>query len=432
MANDNVAGAPTEGVAKLAGEASLLLEQLRDLSFLEDRKLATAETKSILERAEVASASVVERQRLNAYFLLRWMETGGKLIDAPKAATVPQQAILHLHEIMGCSGQPLLGARLVKFYRKKWKGHGLGRWGQIVSSIRVDGPRFRDDPAADVQVVRCEGATSTLIVFTGLRHALGIPLALAYRCWLSHLNANVIFLRDFSNCLFVNGIRSVGDHNASVTRLRSILGELGSQRVSTIGFSAGSFGAYFYGALLDVDQVVALAGPTSLDIGLEFINKQTYQKAADLRRSGKIPWPDIRQMLIERPAVSVRCFYAENNVADALQAKNLEGLANVELNCIPDSADHYVLGILHRQGRLDGVLRTAAGSPPPVADVQLRKKRKRLRPPKLNAKGLDQGAAPATESPVSAAASPPPAKRKRARRARETATDKAETTGSQA
>jgi hypothetical protein len=128
-----------------------------------------------------------------------------------------------------------------------------------------------------------------------------------------------------------------------------------------LGFSSGGFGAHYYGNRLGLDSIYAFSGPASLDIGLEYENKQHFRAVKNLYDQGKIPWPNIRDMHAARPDINVECYYAQDNLPDARQALYLNDLPNVQITGIPRSAAHFAPGLLAEDGRLEPILARAAG-----------------------------------------------------------------------
>ncbi len=351
-----------ESIVETAATPADLLARMRDLSFRADREAAAAGMRTALQAFDaLGTAGGEPAARANAYRQVLAVDATGSLAAAA-AANAPMRAVIQVNELLQRSGRLDVAAAVVQAYHRAWPGHeALRMLATMTRGIgRPDGT-FRDDAARDMQVVRKAGAGATLLVFTGVNHGFGMSLNLLHHFWLSALNANVIFLRDFEGLLYLGGVGSLGDEAATLDALGATIRDLGAPRVATLGFSLGNFAAIYYGIRLAAQHAIAFAGPTSLDIGLQFPNKQSYPKVKALHDAGKLPWPDLRAMLAAAPGLQVRCFYSEQNRADRLQGENLRGLDNVRITPLAGSAAHFTLEQLAVEGKLAGILREAAG-----------------------------------------------------------------------
>src|SRR5262249_44224483 len=123
---------------------------------------------------------------------------------------------------------------------------------------------FHDDLTKDVQIVQREHADAAVLAFCGVGQKLGAPLPVVHR-WLGKLPAHVVYLPDFQNSFYINGIRSLGqDRPATLKALREIVRRLGARRIFCYGCSAGTLGALQYGVALEAEAVLCLAGSVNL------------------------------------------------------------------------------------------------------------------------------------------------------------------------
>lgn len=209
--------------------------------------------------------------------------------------------------------------------------------------------RLGDDVDRDVQVVATSAAT-TFVLFCGVAHRFGVSLNIL-DLFLDGLAANVIYLRDRNQSLFLQGIRALGDFDTSVTRLRALLAKLGSARVVCIGNSAGVYGALLFATALPADQALCLAGPTTLAHGMEQKeNRPIYLKLKQLVAARRIVVPDLPAAL-RRSGVPVRYICSEGNTFDRLQADTLKGIPDTVIETVP-GAGHAVIATLAAAGKL--------------------------------------------------------------------------------
>jgi len=220
--------------------------------------------------------------------------------------------------------------------------------------------QFRDEPTADVQVIAKPGASTTFVVFCGIRHQFGINLNVLHHCWLAKYGANIVYLRDFSEALYLSGIRSLGYVEETVDALRATFASLGTQRLICIGNSAGVFGCLYYAVRLNAELALCFSGPSSLDIGLEFTEKQSYRRIQDLHQQGKAHWPNLRDLYRQHADVRASLHFGDQNVADRKQAENLAGPPNVSLHPLHGISRHFIIDQLVRMGVFQDALASAA------------------------------------------------------------------------
>ena len=215
-----------------------------------------------------------------------------------------------------------------------------------------------DKPWLDYQVIDRKAKT-TMILFCGHAHRFGVELN-AVALWLRSLPVNLIYLRDFNLRLYLAGLESIGNIDESITRLKKDLTALGTERIVTMGNSGGVHGALHYGYLLEADQVLCFAGPTSLKAGVEEASERPIYEIIDqMVQSGELKAPDLRECF-QRSGISVRYFYGQDYEFDAAQVATLEGLPNVTIEPLSEWSRHVVIGEMARRDLLKDILAKAA------------------------------------------------------------------------
>lgn len=209
---------------------------------------------------------------------------------------------------------------------------------------------FRDDPAAEVQVVPRPGSRTVLFVFTGGAHRFFGPLVVMHQ-WFRRLDASIVYLRDLDGMFYAGGIGSLGPgYDDTIGGLFGIVGSLGAARILCTGSSSGAFGALRYGLDLSAEGVLSLSGPSRLDSsGQRVLMRQRR------RRPSAIPIdPDTLDMAAvyrrARRRPSVRMTFGERNEIDRTEAENMAPLAGVLLDPIPGVEEHNILPSLGRDG----------------------------------------------------------------------------------
>jgi len=216
---------------------------------------------------------------------------------------------------------------------------------------------FHDDTSRELQVVRHAGARTAILCFcAGGSQRLGMPLN-AFHRWVGRLPASVIYLRDFRNQFFLDGIPALGAGlQASLAGLRKILLELEAQRVLCFGVSVGGFAALYYGLQIRAARVAALCGAVTLEPGF---NEHLRWTGAARRLTEGYPGLALDMVKEYTPASrapQVSLVYGEQNWDDRLHAEYMASLACARLRPLPGFDGHNVVIELVRRGELAGLL----------------------------------------------------------------------------
>jgi hypothetical protein len=227
---------------------------------------------------------------------------------------------------------------------------------------------FRDEPAAEIQVVRRSDCDAVLLCFCAREGTLGFPLNFIHE-WLGRLPVSLIYIKDFRDLYGTRGYASLGpDRASSVAALRRLARDLGGKRIYVLGASFGGYPALYYGLQVGAEGVFSLGGMTDLtrdfneSLGplprhyLNFI-QQVPEHATNLR--------DI-YAAAERPPHVLLAFSAEHP-RDRPQAERLAGLPTVELISVSGESHHNVVHPLIRKGQfLPLLLRLLSDLPSPL------------------------------------------------------------------
>lgn len=145
----------------------------------------------------------------------------------------------------------------------------LEGWISLLPEEQAKVSPFHDDPSAAWQFVPASSSAERndrmLIVFCGMAQRFGgCPLPLMH-CHLGRLGVHLLYLRDFDNLFYLNGLPS-DDYNfaSTIQRIRALSQQHGAERILTIGSSSGGFEALHWGLELSAERIVSLAGPTNL------------------------------------------------------------------------------------------------------------------------------------------------------------------------
>lgn len=210
-----------------------------------------------------------------------------------------------------------------------------------------------------------EGQASEAIalVFTGLADQAMFPLPIFDR-YLATLNLTAVYLRDHNRLLYNNGISSLAsDFAGTVKSLHSLVSDLGTRRLITIGTSAGGYAAIRYGLALDAECIVGFSAPTNLTA--DFLADDGRGRAV-ARRLQTLPADALDALPLiqarERPT-PIHLVYGEDMREDRRHALHLEGASGVNLHPLPGVDIHGSLGVLAQEKKLLPFLTSVALRP---------------------------------------------------------------------
>ena len=90
---------------------------------------------------------------------------------------------------------------------------------------------FRDQPGAEVQIVRNPESEAVLLCFCAAEGTLGLPLNFVHQ-WLGRLPVSLVYIKDFRDLSGALGFPSLAPGRAgSIAALRRIAEELGAKRI---------------------------------------------------------------------------------------------------------------------------------------------------------------------------------------------------------
>lgn len=237
---------------------------------------------------------------------------------------------------------------------------GLRKNRRVLENTPPDAPHRRETRDADVDFFETPGAERTIVGFSGLNgNCLGIGWTTFYRAVAAPTLSNLIVLKDFQRRLYLDGLPSLGDLEASVAALAAQLEPYREQgEVIFVGGSGGTFGALMFAArIAGIERVVALSGPTSLELGGQNEDKQVYAEILGLIDAGHLPHADIPSLVRGSGIRRVDFFVSGGNGFDMSQMTNLLEKTDVVVPHIYDTSDHVMTDLTVEDGRLCAVVR---------------------------------------------------------------------------
>lgn len=224
---------------------------------------------------------------------------------------------------------------------------------------------------ADFICIEEPGSDLAIVVFTGLNHQVGVPLAELYER-LRPLKAHFVALRDMKRLLFLGDLPYLGSSpGESAPLLRSRIETMGASRIVVLGNSAGGFGALLYGGLMKADAIVGYAAVAQIDLPAES-RRFGVKRRIEAKASTWMAAPGCRLRAME-PPIPILLNYGADMALDARQAESLASTPGVRLRPLPGYAQHSVLVELIKTDRFLPELRQFLGEVDPslLEDQQL-------------------------------------------------------------
>jgi hypothetical protein len=216
---------------------------------------------------------------------------------------------------------------------------------------------FFDNPTKELQIANRPGADTVVLLFCGgVTYRLGMPLN-AFHRWAGQMPAHLIYLRDFRDEFFLDGLSSIGGGlDQTLNFLRQTVTEFGARRILCYGFSVGGFAALHYGLLLNATNVLALGAPVDLRPGANlFLRWSRAARRLHKEHSGlRLNMVDEYRAAPNPPRVSL--IYGEDNWDDRLHAERMRNCAFAKLRPVAQFAGHNPVIELIRRGEFESVL----------------------------------------------------------------------------
>ncbi|RAI00086.1 hypothetical protein DLJ53_20430 [Acuticoccus sediminis] len=205
--------------------------------------------------------------------------------------------------------------------------------------------RFDDDPAAEVQIVRREGARRTIVVFATLTgNFMMLPLA-CLDALLADVPANVVYLRDTVFGSAISGLRSLGpDISSTVSHLRRLIADLGAPELTMVGASVSGLSAIRYGARLGADRATCFGALTTVDPEFQGTPSRLQRTLRVMQQDSAATerFDDVVTELAQAPGMGVEMFVGDACELDLKQAARLETIPQIHIHHEADVAHHYV------------------------------------------------------------------------------------------
>lgn len=231
----------------------------------------------------------------------------------------------------------------------------------VLQELSALTPKTSLNKPFEVLVRRKDGASRTIVVFTGVAKRFWISLNTLH-VFLRKLDANVIYLNDQSASMFVNGLASVGPGYGNMLKvLREQLAALrgegpGDNSLHVLATSAGGFIGLRTAIDLRADSFAGMSIRTTLaDDGQVLMTP--FERYAIRQCRDPAMLVDLRPILTASAFPRrIQLYCGDSNPFDMSHAKHLGGIPRVDITYIDDYRAHDTVGELIARGTFGEML----------------------------------------------------------------------------
>ena len=211
-----------------------------------------------------------------------------------------------------------------------------------------------------VELMLTSGASRLYIFFGGISAGISIPPFEFYNAS-KIIDENKIFIRDFSQCWYQDGLPNISeDIYSTANYISKEINKLSPEKVFFVGNSMGGYAAILFAALIGEGEVIAFAPQTFLSPHLrkKYKDKRWPKQIINMykRSAFKRKVWDLKPLLLckkENPRISV--FVSDDDQLDyihAMHIKNIPGVNIYELN----GGGHEIVKLLRAKGKLPAIM----------------------------------------------------------------------------
>lgn len=199
------------------------------------------------------------------------------------------------------------------------------------------------------------------VAFGGIAQQLSMP-PFEFKNFLTKNfgDINFIFIRDTEQAWYFNGIEGLSTNmSLNIDGLKMLINQTPHTKTIFLGNSMGGYASILYGALLNVDHVLAFAPQT-------FVDKVKRAKHSDNRwpqqmkkLHGKYPthkYYDLEELEAMEFDTDIRVFYSPQSKLDTVHANNIKHINNVDIHVEPKGG-HGVIKTLKNNGKLAEIIK---------------------------------------------------------------------------
>lgn len=192
-----------------------------------------------------------------------------------------------------------------------------------------------------------------LVAFGGIIGKMGIS-PFEFFNLTEGFEVNKVYLRDLNQSWYHLPVKGLYNGVADLTGLIQKQSEsIRPTKVITCGNSMGGYAALLFGALLNVDEVLAFSAQTNISALNLTRNPQQLRR---VHQMGEADYFDLSKVLKQKLAnTSYRVYFDVNGQLDVFHARQIESLSNVSLHPA-QGGGHNLVRELRDKGQLSRIL----------------------------------------------------------------------------
>lgn len=196
------------------------------------------------------------------------------------------------------------------------------------------------------------GGKVTILAFAGMLTSLAMPKAEFFNSLSENTDVNIIFVKDFKQAWYQCGLLGLIEDITETTHFLKKIIPQSTERIVTLGTSAGGFAAILFGCLLNAHESVSF-GPQTFLNKKEFMTFRSVESRwAEIQDSKFL---DLKNIIAESNTVH-NIYAGKYNDADMMHVSNITHLESVFFHEI-ESDTHNIAKLFKDTGRLDKILK---------------------------------------------------------------------------
>jgi len=211
-----------------------------------------------------------------------------------------------------------------------------------------------------IEIESSPNGSNLYIFFGGISAGIAMPPFEFYNSS-KIIDENKIFVRDFSQCWYQDGLPGISeDINSTAKHIQCLIEEINPEKIFFVGNSMGGYAAILFANLIGVGEVIAFAPQTFISpilrlkhLDVRWIKQilSTYKKSLFKRKV----W-DLRPLLLRsKGSQKVSLFVSKEHRLDQIHASHIKNIPGVNVYEFKGGA-HGVVKFLRDEGQLPAIM----------------------------------------------------------------------------
>jgi len=211
-----------------------------------------------------------------------------------------------------------------------------------------------------IEIELSDNVSNLYIFFGGIAAGIAMPVFEFYNAS-KIIDENKIFIRDFSQCWYQDGLPSISSDIYSTTQhLREKIEKIQPNKTYFVGNSMGRYAAILFSTLIGTGEVIAFAPQTFISPYLRFLNRDTRWKKQILTTYRKSllkrkVW-NLRSLLLRtNQGRKISVFVSKAHKLDHIHASHIADIRGVNIYEF-DGGGHGIVKLLRDEGKLPAIM----------------------------------------------------------------------------